>query len=439
MSKKTTGSFSKLNSSSSCVPKLQTNVGQLDKRNSLISLPDAAEDNRSRQKYAVRKSKLVKNNFVVNENLKVHTDSSENDAFNGRPEVLSIDSDFSSGNDVIDSSDQDALKDESNSSKTLKQRNIVSDARYLQELKLSCRESLKPLSADYSYCTPPKLSEEKGPQRKKDEQCGLFSQNTALHSETAPVSSAQRQRVLTVHGSATNNVEQISSNRDRQTNVKVKSLCGSDENFQQAGEEVMDMKYADLTHMQLKRSLDQIHGQNIRAGGISRSLPEPFFSSAQGSTNAFYSHAMNENVQLPQSVGPRIVGNPSQVAPDPLFNNYSEGAYNNVGLAVPQPSKFDTIFQVKDAMLQEKEAVILKLRLQVSSLQHQVQEGEAALRQVSCCNLKKMYAWEISMIGLPELILFFLIAVGANHPILKIWQWLSKLNVQIQVQVAKRV
>uniref|UniRef100_F7BPR4 Centrosomal protein of 85 kDa-like CC4 coiled-coil domain-containing protein n=2 Tax=Ciona intestinalis TaxID=7719 RepID=F7BPR4_CIOIN len=133
----------------------------------------------------------------------------------------------------------------------------------------------------------------------------------------------------------------------------------------------MDMKFADITHMQLKRSLDQIHGVNS-ARSVNSGLSNQIYVGVPNVADACYSHDMNGNTHFSKPWRHNSAG-----------NYYQQGApaYDNGNVAT-QPNKFDAILQVKDAMLQEKESVILKLRLQVASLQHQIQEGDAALRQV---------------------------------------------------------
>jgi len=370
-------------SNSSFTPKLQTNVTL---RNNLVPRFSTSANPHSRQKSAVQKKKLDKKNFhqssILHYGPKDQTDSSENEISSGRPDVLSIDSDLSSNNDIGDSPVQETLFETSLNS-TLKQQNVSSDITNFQKLSLIGRESSKLISADFSYCTPPRvLNDEIELEKKKGEQCAFFSPNKVRNVESASVSLSHRQRTQVVHASSPNKAgDRRPLDIDHQSTVNVQSSSRPQEPIHLRGSEAMDMKFTDLTHMQLKRSLDQIHGQNLR-GPITRPYPEYIFSNggAQSSANACFSHPINEN-HLPHDVASRIIG----VHSNPILNGCAEsGLFNQVGLATSsQSSKFDSILQVKDAMLQEKEAVILKLRLQVSSLQHQIQEGEAALRQVS--------------------------------------------------------
>ena len=381
MSKKVPGK-----SYSSFAPKLQSNISLNNSISSFPSQNASAVKPNMRQKCAVQKKKLDKrilhrSNFPFES--RIQTDSSENDNYSGRPDVLSIDSDLSSNNDIADSPDRETVL-ESSLNSTLKQQNVSSDVINIQKLNLSGRELSKALSADYSYCTPPRvLNDENELEKKKGEQCrAFFSPSEVFDTESASVSNSYRQRTKAVHASSPNKAgNHVPLEIERQSSVNVQSSSRSQEACQQRGSEMMDMKFTDLTHMQLKRSLDQIHDQNLR-GAISRPYPEFVYNGGgQSSTNACYSHPINENLHLPSNVTSRLVG-----VSNPILNGCTEpGFYNHAGLttSVPQSSKFDSILQVKDAMLQEKEAVILKLRLQVSSLQHQIQEGDAALRQVS--------------------------------------------------------
>ena len=382
MSKKMPSSFSKLNTScSSFPPKLQTNVSLLNQTNARVIQS-------RRPNSAVKKSKLddqkdLARSAKLSGEFKVQTDSSENDNNSGRPDVLSIDSDLSSSNDIGDSPDHET---EPSLNSTLKQQNLASDIIDFNKLSLNGRESLKALSAEYSYCTPPRvLNDEKVLEKKKGEQSRAFFSPRKLRSlESATVSNSHRHSAKALHASSTNKADdRIVSEIERQSAVNDQSSDRRREALQQRSGEVMDMKFTDLTHMQLKRSLDQIHGQNLR-GHITNPYSEFLLSGSggQSNTNVCYSHPINENANLPHTVGSRIVG----VYSNPAIHSYEPGFYNNVGMSssAPQSSKFDSILQAKDAMLQEKETVILKLRLQVSSLQHQIQESEATLRQVNC-------------------------------------------------------
>ena len=336
--------------------KLQTNVsGYLDN----VTSRRAWCSSRSvgKRNLALCKTKLSETNLKA-AGAEMSTDCCESD---GRPEVLSIDSDISS-NDLIDSADQADIS-ETSLDMTLKQENLPLD---LKEVVSSNKESLR-FSNEYSFYTPPRVEEK---QQKKGEGSAFFSSDNCS-VDTSPVSTTRQQRAEVVYGLPTVNSGSQKSYPKLITSGVEPAIQHSKGLFKQQGREAMDMKYTDMTHMQLKRSLDQIHGQNLRLG----SLPSDYLYNGV----ATVAHECYSNGNLSHRPTPRSI-----TGSDPVLNNYTEAVYHNVGVssANPQSTKFDTILQVKDAMLQEKEAVILKLRLEISSLQHQVQEGEAALRQV---------------------------------------------------------
>uniref|UniRef100_H2ZR46 Uncharacterized protein n=1 Tax=Ciona savignyi TaxID=51511 RepID=H2ZR46_CIOSA len=134
----------------------------------------------------------------------------------------------------------------------------------------------------------------------------------------------------------------------------------------------MDMKFADLTHMQLKRSLDQIHGLD---SARSSSVTNLIYSSVPSVGNTCYSHELDVKNDLLKPWRHNSAGNFYQ-------HGTATTTFENGHTVSSQSNKFDAVLQVKDAMLQEKESVILKLRLQVAALQHHMKEGDAALRQV---------------------------------------------------------
>lgn len=115
-----------------------------------------------------------------------------------------------------------------------------------------------------------------------------------------------------------------------------------------SSDEGMNMRFAELTHMHLKNSLHQINGQQ---------------------------HGLDLDV------ADRYVSRPiSSIANDGALSARG-GFYSARGTGIGS-TKFQSLLSVKDALLEEKESAIVKLRLEVSSLQHQLKETNVTLRQL---------------------------------------------------------
>lgn len=116
-----------------------------------------------------------------------------------------------------------------------------------------------------------------------------------------------------------------------------------------SSDEGMNMRFAELTHMHLKNSLHQINGQH---------------------------HGLDLDV------ADRYVSRPiSSIANDGAPLSARGGCYSARGTGIGT-TKFQSLLTVKDALLEEKESAIVKLRLEVSSLQHQLKETNVTLRQL---------------------------------------------------------
>lgn len=115
-----------------------------------------------------------------------------------------------------------------------------------------------------------------------------------------------------------------------------------------SSDEGMNMRFAELTHMHLKNSLHQINGHH---------------------------HGLDLDV------GDRY-------ATRPISSITNDGALSARGVCYSArgtgtgSTKFQSLLSVKDALLEEKESAIVKLRLEVSSLQHQLKETNVTLRQL---------------------------------------------------------
>lgn len=374
MSKKI-GLRNKTTSNTSYPQKLQSNVSKSKHpTSSSVKKNFASTSNVNRS--AVTKSKLHKKSSFKTEKtneVSMFSDSVDNYLNFGMPEVLSIDSDQASS--VVDAG-QEVDRDVPDASNVIKQHNMTTDLKCISRLGTNGRESMKVLPCDITLCTPPRVANDIE-QQKKVEQCPFFS------SATPPVSADYIETVATrlIYSPPLDNVREVVTS-SVQPSSKVESRTSILGGQRQTSEASADMKYTDLTHLQLKRSLDQIHGQNLRCGNSTGLHSNHVYTSVQSNVKPCYSRSIRDEPRIPV-ITPRSIGDPLS---EPVFNNYSNYCSNvafSCASSMPQSSKFDAIFQVKDAMLQEKEAVIVKLRLQISSLQHQLQESEVALRQVS--------------------------------------------------------
>nr|XP_026690094.1 centrosomal protein of 85 kDa [Ciona intestinalis] len=305
-----------------------------------------------------------------------------------RPEVLSIDSDFDSGNGLTESPDQEAYPF-SNSKLTHKINYDSENDLKTPECNpswLGKKGNLPNISVNHPYYTPPThltTAMSRVNLGKKDLSAELEGKKDSPPLIAPdPVTGGHNRLVKGVYGRSTVNghskaVIPSVTETDRESHSSRSSSAsdshrnGKTSDVDRVGQEEMDMKFADITHMQLKRSLDQIHGVNS-ARSVNSGLSNQIYVGVPNVADACYSHDMNGNTHFSKPWRHNSAG-----------NYYQQGApaYDNGNVAT-QPNKFDAILQVKDAMLQEKESVILKLRLQVASLQHQIQEGDAALRQV---------------------------------------------------------
>ena len=128
--------------------------------------------------------------------------------------------------------------------------------------------------------------------------------------------------------------------------------------------EDMDMKYAEMTHRQLTLSLNQLQDH------CSVSKLDP------ASTYAMNKVLNDSHLRRPQAADAKT----SRCVKFDYSNLHSSKA----DCSSPCYSKLAQILKIKDEMLQEKETTIVRLRLQISSLQHQAQETEAVLHQVNC-------------------------------------------------------
>jgi len=138
--------------------------------------------------------------------------------------------------------------------------------------------------------------------------------------------------------------------------------------------EDMDMRYAELTHRQLTISLDQIQRQS------DEHVPDKQFKSSHMQNIAAAS--TGRDITASQKILSDLVGsNPCTEQKSPPISD-SNVFERNSNWKLTNQLKSPLLLQVKDEILQEKEAAILKLRLHVSSLEHQIQESEATLRQV---------------------------------------------------------
>ncbi|CAK8679383.1 unnamed protein product [Clavelina lepadiformis] len=301
------------------------------------------------------------------------------------PEVLSVDSDFGSLNGVMDSPEVESNVSSQDKEVAKKYNADVTTGKST----FYGRNTFGNISANYSYCTPPANSaisrcEKKEPERKKGSQLlSLYNEERGVDS--APVTAGHNQARKELHGQSavngdTDRPTRISSNTKPVVgngregllgNVKGPAALRSGAIRGQIHVEDTDMKFTDLTHNRLKQSLDQIHGQ-----ASSRSLSAPLtlpLSLCNGVSHSRMNSARDFN------------GNGFLSSTSPTFN----GCPSNQLCTAPsnEPSmqagsKYDAVLHVKDDMLQEKESVILKLRLQVAALQHEVQESNASLRQL---------------------------------------------------------
>lgn len=143
----------------------------------------------------------------------------------------------------------------------------------------------------------------------------------------------------------------------------------------------MNMRFTDLTHMHLKKSIDQIHGQQQEIESdyhIGRHLP----TNGSSVRSAGSREAINLK-RVPQIDLAAVRQNPATAQSySGSLSSYSQSNKLTSSSGGSSSSKFHSLLSVKDALLDEKESTIVKLRLQVSSLQHQVKDSNSSLRQV---------------------------------------------------------
>ena len=117
-----------------------------------------------------------------------------------------------------------------------------------------------------------------------------------------------------------------------------------------SSEEALDMKYTDITHDQLKNSLARISGERNQIAGYNPAI----YHEKTALRNHINDNGLSINI-----------------------NNYDPPSSQESHLL-----RFDSVLKAKDNMLQEKESVILKLRLQLANMQHQYKEDRAMFLQV---------------------------------------------------------
>ena len=271
------------------------------------------------------------------------------------------------------------------------------NANHLKQYNVKCipaietngRESMKPLPEDISLYTPPRVSNDVERQKKEEKRKknSLLNENSTVSSPSVSADYIETVATRVTYSPPLDSVDQVVTSG---VTVPVTADSRGSHQVCQGRNAKADMKFTDLTHMQLKRSLDQIHGQNLRGSASSGSLSDNVYNCVQSNVKVCYSHPISDDVHIPLITPRSILSH----HPEPILNGYAGPGCSSMAFqcaSLPQSSKFDAVLQVKDAMLQEKEAVILKLRLQISSLQHQIQEGEAALRQVSLNLVKWLF------------------------------------------------
>jgi len=376
----------KINERSPYKQKLQTNApGYHSKSNSTELLnrksdrdgKDVADLRRVRELSRTSKEKLAS------------ADGADTDTWSGssRPDVLSIDSDFDSGNCLTESPDQEP------GSPTL------TDGELTEEKRTGVSVG-KNESGNFSFCTPPARivsatvsrvrvgKKASRPTKNENPQPKLSARNVNLD----PVSAARHCPSEGFYARSAVNEQPVPNSQVIHLPTSAAAGPGYASvvssiafNGRKAGGEVkssddgMDMKFADLTHQQLKRSLDQIHGQHDTRPAVG------FPPNCGGDGSRFANGVSNRAFGAPHGFGdfavaPSFAGHSAAAGVQTFVRNGC--AYDAHEQQQQQPSKYDAILKVKDAMLQEKESVILKLRMQIASLEHQVQESDMALRQV---------------------------------------------------------
>lgn len=163
-----------------------------------------------------------------------------------------------------------------------------------------------------------------------------------------------------------------------------------------SSEDAMNMRFTDLTHMHLKKSIDQIHGNyNSTDSDHSDRQPSGRSTGRQASSSSNGTYGSNGTFAsgsgglssardglISSRVGSEVAAHRQQLSAL-VSQSYGSSDYSQqVNKSPGSSSKFHSLLSVKDALLEEKESTIVKLRLQVSSLQHQVKDSTATLRQV---------------------------------------------------------
>ena len=317
--------------------------------------------NKPRSNQLKQKKCLLKLNNQNSTNLlncQSTTYAFENEADCCPPEVLSLESDYSSNNGCVDSSDQHEVLNE----ETLTENKDISFT-FNQEISIRKNDDVKK-DIDYDDHRKTKLIKKQYHENFQNEQ---LSKNNLF----CPTMQDDKEKFIPV----TSRHSAIDIYNDvRHSPFKDKAISQKKITFEDS-----NLKYAELTHQQLKSTLSDIQEQSLNCNDECMfSRPNLCYETMQGKKFAFE----DGNTTQIQSTN-KLFEKQDQLHSNYIIaSSFPSDDYKSSCQLMPNAKKFDAILQIKDDMLQEKESSIMKLKLQVASLQHQLQESETALHQV---------------------------------------------------------
>lgn len=281
-----------------------------------------------------------KRNFLIDSQNKSSSQSFQNNFFSSEneiescpAEVLSLESDFGSNNGGVDSSDQNEFLGEKKE-------------KYFTEKSDKNKEYL---NGEYLYGTPPRRN--------------CFKNN-------------EKEQQNKSRASLLNSTKIINNGNSEDYYKNAKFISQRMECFEDT-----DMKYAELTHQKLKRTLNDLH-----LNGNNNSKDVTLFTNSVDDQVRYETHNGNntdfQNIHTNQLLLPDHITTKQQNEFHDHAIASSFPSYNYV----PSATNLDAILHIKDEMLEEKESAIMKLKLEIASLQHQLKESQTTFGQVFLCN-----------------------------------------------------
>ena len=291
----------------------------------------------------------------------------------GPPEILSLDSDFSSSASwILDSPERHHVNQINDST-------LIADTSTLgssegNSTNYNAHSNKQALLSQMSYCTPLPKTHCSGLENGDKTINNNFQASHYRRNCHSPLSNDCMPECQTFYVS--NDIASGLTKNDQ----------SDDERLSGCLKKYGDMQYAELTHKQLTGSLNRIHEQNNKYTSETSSKEKCKIKMPLREETSSCRAAVDDN--LAKDLTPSQTCSKSSISEN---HNQFSIMKNTELYKAPYAAKLNAVLQVKDDLLHEKEATILKLRLQVASMQHQVLESETALRQVCFNKIFKTY------------------------------------------------